>query len=218
MAELKFYVCLHTALQTTTAPPEDVFSSWRTSWGRHVTSSGPPRTLELSHWFGHLLLHRRNASAHQHLSPEALHELNQLSWRESANIVSQFVRHDASKAPDLPDFAFFIASYAALVLCESAIDHHLVDNLRAYFFRVACGESHIAFKHGCIIQRALQRSRHAETNAPDVVTGNSTNVAQPSGADMPFEGQAAHTMGLNDFDALAGFDIFGEYFTADSLL
>ncbi|KAH0030338.1 hypothetical protein KCU72_g11197, partial [Aureobasidium melanogenum] len=90
VAELQFYICLHTALQNPTATPESAFTPWDLAWSRFLTSSGPPRTLELSHWFGHLLLHRRNASSQQGLSPQAMHEKNIPAWRESANIVSQF--------------------------------------------------------------------------------------------------------------------------------
>ncbi|CAD0082938.1 unnamed protein product, partial [Aureobasidium vineae] len=213
IAELQFYICLHTALQNPTATADSAFTSWNVAWSRFITSSGPPRTLELSHWFGHLLLHRRNASSQQDLSSQAMQEKNIPAWRESANIVSQFVRHSADQAPDLPDFAFFIASYAALVLCESAIDHHLVENLRAYLFKVACGESHIAFKHGLIVQRALERSRHADPSGEDATSGV---VEAPSHtAETPLPSQV---MGMGDFDALAGFDIFGEYFTVESLL
>jgi hypothetical protein len=212
VAELQFYICLHTALQNPTVTPESAFASWDSGWSRFLTSSGPPRTLELSHWFGHLLLHRRNASSQQGLTPQTVHERNKLAWRESANIVSQFVRHSSDQAPDLPDFAFFIASYAALVLCESAIDHHLVENLRAYLFRIACGETHIAFKHGYIIQRALERSRHADPSIEDGTNGG-TEMIHNIGTPLP-----SHFMGFNEFDALAGFDIAGEYFTVESLL
>jgi hypothetical protein len=131
VAELQFYICLHTALQNPTVTPESAFTSWASGWSRFLTSSGPPRTLELSHWFGHLLLHRRNASSQQGLTPQAMHERNKPAWRESANIVSQFVRHSSDQAPDLPDFAFFIASYAALVLCESATCEHISSELHA---------------------------------------------------------------------------------------
>ncbi|KAI4722445.1 hypothetical protein E4T48_01293 [Aureobasidium sp. EXF-10727] len=213
IAELQFYICLHTALQNSTATADNVFTTWKAAWSRFLTSSGPPRTLELSHWFGHLLLHRRNASSQQDLSPQAVQEKNIPAWRESANIVSQFVRHSADQVLDLPDFAFFIASYAALVLCESAIDHHLVENLRAYLFKVACGESHIAFKHGFILQRALERSRHAEPSGEDSTYG--VPEVQPHTAETPLPSQV---MGMGEFDALAGFDIFGEYFTVESLL
>jgi hypothetical protein len=212
VAELQFYICLHTALQNPTVTPESAFTSWDSGWSRFLTSSGPPRTLELSHWFGHLLLHRRSASSQQGLTPQTMYERNKPAWRESANIVSQFVRHSPDQAPDLPDFAFFIASYAALVLCESAIDHHLVENLRAYLFRVACGETHIAFKHGYIIQRALERSRHAD---PSVEDGNNSGIEMIHSVETPLP---SHFMGLSDFDALAGFDIAGEYFTVESLL
>jgi len=212
IAELQFYICLHTALQTPTATPESAFTSWESAWSRFLTSSGPPRTLELSHWFGHLLLLRRNASSQQGLSQQAIHEKNIPAWRESANIVSQFVRHSSDQAPDLPDFAFFIASYAALVLCESAIDHHLVENLRAYFFKVACGEAHIAFKHGLIIQRALERSRHADTSVEDGTLNGVEIMPHTSGTPLP------PPIGMSDFDALAGFEVFGEYFTVESLL
>ncbi|KAG9525840.1 hypothetical protein KCV07_g1004, partial [Aureobasidium melanogenum] len=215
IAELQFYICLHTALQNPTATPESAFTPWDFAWSRFLASSGPPRTLELSHWFGHLLLHRRNASAQQGLSPQAMHEKNIPAWRESANIVSQFVRHSSDQAPDLPDFAFFIASYAALVLCESAIDHHLVENLRAYLFKVACGESHIAYKHGLIIQRALERSTHADSNGDDGSNSGAEILPQLHIAGTPLPSQV---MGIGDFDALAGFDIFGEYFTVGSLL
>ncbi|KAI5250633.1 hypothetical protein E4T42_04899 [Aureobasidium subglaciale] len=213
IAELQFYVCLHTALSNPAATAESAFTPWDFAWSRFLTNSGPPRTLELSHWFGHLLLHRRNASSVQGLSPQAMHEKSVPSMRESANIVSQFVRHSSDQAPDLPDFAFFIASYAALVLCESAVDHHLVENLRAYLFKVACGESHIAFKHGCIIQRALERSRHADSNGDEATNGGAEMAPHAAGTPLP-----SQAMGLNDFDALAGFDIFGEYFTVGSLL
>ncbi|CAD0107291.1 unnamed protein product [Aureobasidium uvarum] len=213
IAELQFYICLHTALQNPTATADSAFTPWDVAWSRFLTSSGPPRTLELSHWFGHLLLHRRNASSHQDLSPQGMQEKNIPAWRESANIVSQFVRHSADQAPDLPDFAFFIASYAALVLCESAIDHHLVENLRAYLFQVACGESHIAFKHAFIVQRALERSRHAEPSGEDSTNG--VQEVPPHTTETPLPSQV---MGMGDFDALAGFDIFGEYFTVESLL
>ncbi|KAH0351261.1 hypothetical protein KCU83_g4482, partial [Aureobasidium melanogenum] len=215
IAELQFYICLHTALQNPTATPESAFTPWDFAWSRFLASSGPPRTLELSHWFGHLLLHRRNASSQQGLSPQAMHEKNVPAWRESANIVSQFVRHSSDQAPDLPDFAFFIASYAALVLCESAIDHHLVENLRAYLFKVACGESHIAYKHGFIIQRALERSTHADSNGEDGANSGAEMLPQLHTAGTPLPSQV---MGMGDFDALAGFDIFGEYFTVGSLL
>ncbi|OBW65690.1 MAG: Protein disulfide-isomerase tigA [Aureobasidium pullulans] len=213
IAELQFYICLHTALGNPAATPESAFAPWDFAWSRFLTNSGPPRTLELSHWFGHLLLHRRNASSHHDQSPQSAHERNIPSWRESANIVSQFVRDASDRAPDLPDFAFFIASYAALVLCESAIDHHLVDNLRAYLFKVACGESHIAFKHACIIQRALERSRHADVSGEDSTNGGSELSPNTAGTPLP-----SQSMNLNEFDALAGFDIFGEYFTVGSLL
>lgn len=213
IAELQFYICLHTALQTPTVTPESAFTPWNLAWSRFLANSGPPRTLELSHWFGHLLLHRRNASSQQGLSLQAMHEKNIPAWRESANIVSQFVRHSSDQAPDLPDFAFFIASYAALVLCESAIDHHLVENLRAYLFKVACGESHIAFKHGHIIQRALERSRHADPNVEDGITGGVEMPPHTIGTPM-----LPQLMGMSDFDALTGFEVFGEYFTVESLL
>ncbi|THY49420.1 hypothetical protein D6C97_07342 [Aureobasidium pullulans] len=213
IAELQFYICLHTALGNPAATPESAFAPWDFAWSRFLTNSGPPRTLELSHWFGHLLLHRRNASSHHDQSPQSAHERNIPSWRESANIVSQFVRDASDRAPDLPDFAFFIASYAALVLCESAIDHHLVDNLRAYLFKVACGESHIAFKHACIIQRALERSRHADVSGEDSTNGGPELSPNTAGTPLP-----SQSMNLNEFDALAGFDIFGEYFTVGSLL
>ncbi|KAG9648703.1 hypothetical protein KCU64_g9707, partial [Aureobasidium melanogenum] len=215
IAELQFYICLHTALQNPTATPESAFTPWDFAWSRFLASSGPPRTLELSHWFGHLLLHRRNASSQQGLSPQAMHEKNIPAWRESANIVSQFVRHSSDQAPDLPDFAFFIASYAALVLCESAIDHHLVENLRAYLFKVACGESHIAYKHGFIVQRALERSTHADSNGEDGANSGAEVLPQLHTTGTPLPSQV---MGMGDFDALAGFDIFGEYFTVGSLL
>ncbi|KAI4765537.1 hypothetical protein E4T51_01507 [Aureobasidium sp. EXF-12344] len=213
VAELQFYICLHTALQSPTATPESAFTPWDLAWSRFLTNSGPPRTLELSHWFGHLLLHRRNASSQQRLSPQAMHEKNIPAWRESANIVSQFVRHSSDQAPDLPDFAFFIASYAALVLCESAIDHHLVENLRAYLFKVACGESHIAFKHGQIIQRALERSRHADPTVEDGTIDGVEMLPHATGTPM-----LPQLMGMSDLDALTGFEVFGEYFTVESLL
>ncbi|KAK6005283.1 hypothetical protein QM012_008062 [Aureobasidium pullulans] len=216
IAELQFYICLHTALQNPAATSESAFTPWDFAWSRFLASSGPPRTLELSHWFGHLLLHRRSASSQQGLSHQAMQEKNIPAWRESANIVSQFVRHSSDQAPDLPDFAFFIASYAALVLCESAIDHHLVENLRAYLFKVACGESHIAFKHGFIIQRALERSKHADSNGEDGTnSGGAEMLPQLQITETPLPSQA---MGMGEFDALAGFDIFGEYFTVGSLL
>lgn len=213
IAELQLYICLHTALQNPTATPESAFAPWNLAWSRFLASSGPPRTLELSHWFGHLLLHRRNASSQQGSSSQDVHERNTPAWRESANIVSQFVRHSVDQALDLPDFAFFIASYAALVLCESAIDHHLVENLRAYFFKVACGESHIAFKHGRIIQRALERSRHADSSIEDSTIGGADMLPQIAATPLP-----SQVMGSGDFDALAGFEVFGEYFTVESLL
>lgn len=214
IAELQFYICLHTALQSPTATPASAFAPWNLAWSRFLTGSGPPRTLELSHWFGHLLLHRRNASSQQSSSPQATHEKNTPAWRESANIVSQFVRHSLDQALDLPDFAFFIASYAALVLCESAIDHHLVENLRAYFFKIACNESHIAFKHGRILQRALERSTHADPSIEDGTIGaGSETLLHASGTPLP-----SQIMGIGDFDALTGFEVFGEYFTVESLL
>lgn len=213
IAELQLYIYLHNALQNPTATPESAFAPWNLAWSRFLTSSGPPRTLQLSHWFGYLLLHRRNASSQQGSSPQAIHERNIPALRESANIVSQFVRHSSDQALDLPDFAFFIASYAALVLCESAFDHHLVDNLRAYFLQVACNESHIAFKHGRIIKRALERSRHADPSIENNTMGGIGMLPQDAGTPLPFQ-----VMEISDFDALAGFEVFGEYFTVESLL
>lgn len=164
------------------------------------------------------------------------------AWQKSATIVSQFIRHDPKRVSDLPDFMFFIASYAALVLCESAIDHHLVENLQSFFDRMRCGDSHVAYRHGKVLQRALQRlSEKGEDNSAGLV-GATNKATEADGATRGVNADGSGPPGttdpntqllqgtgetafmgmpqpeLADFDALAGFDIFGEYFTVESLL
>ncbi|KAJ9624766.1 hypothetical protein H2203_004716 [Taxawa tesnikishii (nom. ined.)] len=205
IAELSLYLALHKTLREQTGNSEadqrPDLEDWHSSWGHLLNKPGPPTTLQLGWWFSHLIQNRRTMQLEEDVSTEQ----KARALRESASIVSQFVRHNPARVADFPDFIFFIAGYASLVLCESAIDHHLVESMQKYLTRVAPNNMHIAYRHGQILQRALQRSLESESVNPGT-------LGHQVVADQDFL-----STGLHDFD-LTGFDVFGEYFTVDSLL
>lgn len=175
-------------------------SAWATTYQGLLDQAGPPSALQLGWWFSRLIWIRHAIQSNN----EEDGQLKTDALRLGATIVSQFVRPDPTLPSDFPDFVFFIAAYAALVLCESAIDYHLVEILQRYLEKVALNHMHIAHRHAQILDRALQRNRGSEMNHA---------TAQHMG-DVPGD-----FLGYEPFESsLNGFDVFGELFPVDSLL
>lgn len=86
------------------------------------------------------------------------------------------------------------------------MDHHLVDNLQRFLLRTAPNGDHIASRHACIIDRAMQRNRASDT----------TNSVMATVMDGSLD---ATLLGMQHNDTtFDGFDVFGELFSVDSLL
>lgn len=206
IAEVSLYLILYRLLKGehkghTDNNPEIV--AWLSKWQYLLDETGPPSALQLSWWFARLIRIR-----HANQSDESNdQERRSSAIRQGAIIVSQFVRPDPALPRDFPDFVFFIAAYAALVLCESAVDYHLVEILQQYLTKVAPHDMHIAHRHGQILKRALQRNQ---------ASGAGTNDPMISSLDDAVNEDMLYS-DMHDF-SLDGFDVFGELFSVDSLL
>lgn len=206
IAEVALYLILYRLLKGehkghTDNNPEIV--AWLSNWQYLLDETGPPSALQLSWWFARLIRIR-----HANQSDESNdQERKSSALRQGAIIVSQFVRPDPVLPRDFPDFVFFIAAYAALVLCESAVDYHLVEILQQYLTKVAPHDMHIAHRHGQILKRALQRNQASGVGTNDPMISSLDDAANE---DMLYSD-------MHDF-SLDGFDVFGELFSVDSLL